>query len=1011
MISTTLSANACVVANLIRLKPQVQQRLASNGEQFCKLSTMAKPTLPTPLPKTRYNPSKVLLIGLVFHVIFMGSVFDAYFTRPVLHGMRRYGDRKSGNAPAKRLVFIVGDGLRADLLFSENAFVGIPGAPRHVAPHLRSIAEMRGVFGISHTRVPTESRPCHVALIGGMYEYVSSVLLGWKTNPAEFDSVFNQSKTTFSFGSPDILPLFSRSASPGVVRTWSYEENDIDYTKDATSLDLWTLNNFRRLFENATTDPILASELRQDKVVFFLHLLGPDTTAHSYRCHSKEYMRNLQVVDGIVREAESLVNDFYDDNATSFIFTADHGASAVGNHGDGHPDNTRTPLIAWGSGVRGPLLDESFSSHDEYSKPWGLGHLVRRDVQQADIAPIMAALIGIDWPVNSVGVLPDVDPSLPGYLDWNTEQDVARVALVNAQVILEQYRVMHEIRKKRSLFYAPYPPLVNITRTDQNSGIILIENSISEQRWDDSRHLSSQLIQQSLDGLHYLQTYDRRFIRGFAMAGYLGLMAYTSLFVFRPVDAVLPARVNNSYLVSFVFTAMSWTIMTVFVAIFALQKSPWSFYAYALFPCYFWQQFWVQMVPFIRQNKSKLSIGKCTKYLGKCATLILGLLIMTAGYTYRLIWSAGFLFMGLVWPFFWEKGTYSQSPTIVASWALSCVASAVFPALPVEVNESLSTIILGGLVILSTGFASAVYVLRSRELQSKPSIFTLFVVQGFLIIATMIITVSSTLSLQAKQGLPTLYKWSGWIVLVISSTLPFWTKSGLHTKHSKILMYFLACAPCFIILSIGAESLFFVSYSITLISWVQVESLVRSFQSSDKVSVWSRDSKHRKYSSTRSGSNEIQMSDLRIALYFLFFVQVGFFGPGNVASITSFYLEPIFRLVPIFDPPLLLILLVFRIIAPYIMLSVVFASLNYTLGLPPHSLLLIALSMADVMTLVFFLNVNDTAAWSDIGQSVACFCISSLLLIWSAGICAGGARSMADVHLSRSALHSTQKTE
>lgn len=46
-------------------------------------------------------------------------------------------------------------------------------------------------------------------------------------------------------------------------------------------------------------------------------------------------MRNLQIVDGIVREAEKLVSDFYEDNSTSFIFTADHGASAVGNHGDG----------------------------------------------------------------------------------------------------------------------------------------------------------------------------------------------------------------------------------------------------------------------------------------------------------------------------------------------------------------------------------------------------------------------------------------------------------------------------------------------------------------------------------------------------------------------------------------------------------------------------------------------------------------------------------------------------
>ena len=47
------------------------------------------------------------------------------------------------------------------------------------------------------------------------------------------------------------------------------------------------------------------------------------------------------------------------------------------------------------------------------------------------------------------------------------------------------------------------------------------------------------------------------------------------------------------------------------------------------------------------------------------------------------------------------------------------------------------------------------------------------------------------------------------------------------------------------------------------------------------------------------------------------------------------------------------------------------------------------------MTITFFLNVTDTGSWLEIGQTISFFCISSLLLVWSAGICAVGEVLMA----------------
>lgn len=200
-------------------------------------------------------------------------------------------------------------------------------------------------------------------------------------------------------------------------------------------MDVWVFDHVKELFKNATMDPQLNSMLRQKKVVFFLHLLGLDTNGHGFKPHSKEYLDNIKLVDQGIKEIVDLIEDFYEnDGRTSYVFTADHGMNNRGGHGDGHPDNTRTPVISWGAGIRDPIY--SGLGHDEFSEDWGLSEIQRDDILQADIAPLMAHLVGINLPVNSVGELP------LSYLN-STEYDKAEAAFANARQILEQYQVKH----------------------------------------------------------------------------------------------------------------------------------------------------------------------------------------------------------------------------------------------------------------------------------------------------------------------------------------------------------------------------------------------------------------------------------------------------------------------------------------------------------------------------------------------------------------------------------------
>ena len=99
----------------------------------------------------------------------------------------------------------------------------------------------------------------------------------------------------------------------------------------------------------------------------------------------------------------------------------------------------------------------------------------------------------------------------------------------------------------------------------------------------------------------------------------------------------------------------------------------------------------------------------------------------------------------------------------------------------------------------------------------------------------------------------------------------------LRDPLSRLLSVFLGFGAFFIWLAIRAEGLFYVVFSLTLFLWVEMESALRSFQLQRKKAAPA----NRSHTQAHERLRHSQADNIRIAIFFLFFSQVAFFGAGK----------------------------------------------------------------------------------------------------------------------------------
>uniref|UniRef100_A0A8C0N2A6 GPI ethanolamine phosphate transferase 1 n=1 Tax=Canis lupus familiaris TaxID=9615 RepID=A0A8C0N2A6_CANLF len=872
------------------------------------------------------------ILGLLVHFVFFGSIFDIYFTSPLVHGMTP--QLTPLPPPAKRLVLFVADGLRADTLYEldEN------GNTR--APFIRNIIMHEGSWGISHTRVPTESRPGHVALIAGFYEDVSAVAKGWKENPVGFDSLINESRYTWSWGSPDILTMFAKGASGDHVYAYSYDADNEDFgAQDVTKLDTWVFDNMKEFFHAARNNQSLFSKLNEEKIVFFLHLLGIDTNGHAHRPTSREYKDNIKVVDEGMKEIVSMLEDFYgNDGKTAFIFTSDHGMTDWGFHGAGHPSETLTPFVTWGAGIKYPQRVSAQKFDDAFLKEWKLENWKRQDIHQ--------------------GILP-VD-----YLN-NTDLFKAESMFTNAVQILEQFKVKMT-QKKEAILPFFFTPFKLLSESKQLNILRKARSYIKQRKYDEAVSLCKELIQLALKGLSYYHTYDRFFLGINVVLGFVGWTSYASLLIIRSHSSftrgVSKEVKKPSHLLSCSFIAVG-----VLVAFFLLiQDCPWTYYIYCLLPVPIWYAV-LREFQVIQDFVISLLTFPPSQLAGYLFIFTLGIEVLVLSFFYRYMLTAGLIAFAC-WPFITQL--WIRAKSISLSWIFFSLLLAVFPLMPVVGRKPDIFLVIGAgsLVLLLSLCVLTSLIKRKDRFINEELLLHLF--QMLSIALSMYVVYSTHHSLLKKQGLPFLNQIISWIILASSFVLPLLSPTSLFERLFSILLSWMSA---YLLLSTGYEALFPLVLSCLMFVWIQMEQETRQ---------QSGVSYRQKVTSLQFTCNlditqfrHLYLEDIRRAFFLVFFLVTAFFGTGNIASVNSFDLASVYCFLTVFSPYMMGALMMWKILIPFVLVMCAFEAVQLTTQLSSKSLFLMVLIISDIMALHFFFLVKDYGSWLEIGTSISHYVI------------------------------------
>ncbi|KAF6216689.1 hypothetical protein GE061_001035 [Apolygus lucorum] len=898
---------------------------------------------------------------IIVHCILLLGMFDVYFKSPIVPGLPTVGS--TYKTPAKRLVLFLGDGLRIDHVYQTCN-----------VPFLRYLVESgRAITGISHTRVPTESRPGTVALAAGVYEDPSAVFKGWQDNPVPVDSFFNRCRQSFAWGSPDIVHLFSRNATNIDARSYKEEDQSFD-PHESLKLNQWVLAEFENFIEDCKHNSTCRNILNRDKISFFFHFIGIDMAGHKSKPFSESYNKHIQLTDDIIQQIVQIFNDYFKDQSTAYVFTSDHGMTDWGSHGAGSDEETKTPLIVWGSGVKNA---EETDKTDDFAFlkntsecSWTFNLDKKFDVEQADIAVLMSTLLGVDIPTNNMGTLPW------RYLDFKTDTLLSAM-LLNLHQLLILYHHLESITKKQvmSPFFRPFPSpdieQIPLAYAGVATDVVKFVQSVVKGDPENLVQVISEHIMLVKEGINYYQTYFQSYLLFLLCTSFVGLILIIAGKIY--LRSTSPVWIEEErqkrrilyYIHNIKVTAIEQFFVVLFLIITGVhltQTLPISYYIYAVLPVILWYKaidFW-SLTAIVVQLKSV----KWTQALAMSFFLVIGVELLYLSFFHRWLLSVGMVALS-AFPFTIRRNrNFRIAPAVV--WTVSCLALSVFPLLPtVGVAKQTFLVISSGLLWLII-ISVAVNVTMDAPIGGQ--IFSnLTRIQVVLINAA----IASVIFVDVFAAHNSVFRLPGrifsWAVLVLDFGVLLLLPDSPSARMFNLILAF---GIPFLMLSTSFESLFFPILTANMVSWILLE---KSTSISDRRILFNH-----------TVMSYLHSDEIRRGFFFLFFILFSFFGIGNIDSVNSFDINWVRCFIDVFSPFTMTTLIVLKTVMPFFLVACALRLIVIHTRVDGVKILLISMVMCEIMNMLFLFMVKNSGSWLDIGKSISHYVImevSSLCLV------------------------------